>query len=155
MSPNNNPHLKCLRSLFIHTSPSTLPPSHSSTINDIGNIGSSGGGGGPSRASLIDTSQRRFRASAGSGSGAFMSATSTLTRAFRKSSASLTRRSATEKVPSALSLEQTQPAPHIRGRLDAAVPSSSSGSGGKLKRPVISGPTMISNPVLSKSVCII
>ena len=82
----------------------------------------------------------------GGGGGVFGNATSTLTRAFRKSSASLTRRpaqaAASVKAPSALSLEQppSRQMPLIKARLEA--------NGGKLKRPVISGPVMISNPTL-------
>ncbi|KAM7542152.1 hypothetical protein Aperf_G00000016895 [Anoplocephala perfoliata] len=79
---------------------------------------------------------------------AFVNASSTLTRAFRKSSNSLSRRPpATDKAPSALSLEHpsshqisTGQMPLIRGRLEAG--------GGKYRRPVISGPVMISNPTL-------
>uniref|UniRef100_A0A5K3EHV7 non-specific protein-tyrosine kinase n=1 Tax=Mesocestoides corti TaxID=53468 RepID=A0A5K3EHV7_MESCO len=89
------------------------------------------------RASLVDTSSRHFRGIGGSSSSR-AGTTSTLARAFRKSSASLTRRSAAQKAPSALSLEQPQ-APLIKGRLEPS---------GKLKRPIISGPVMISNPVL-------
>lgn len=76
-----------------------------------------------------------------------MNATSTLTRAFRKSSASLSRRP--DKAPSALSLEQSSSTnnqmPHIKGRLEG-------GAGGKSKRPIISGPVMISNPTLGKEI---
>ena len=83
--------------------------------------------------------------SSGGGGSVFGNATSTLTRAFRKSSASLTRRpaqAASAKAPSALSLQQPpcHQMPPIKGRLDT--------NGGKLKRPVISGPVMISNPTL-------
>ncbi|VUZ44799.1 unnamed protein product [Hymenolepis diminuta] len=79
----------------------------------------------------------------------FMNATSTLTRAFRKSSASLSRRP--DKAPSALSLEQssstTNQMPPIKGRLEG-------GAGGKSKRPIISGPVMISNPTLVTGVSV-
>ncbi|KAH9280050.1 Ack-related non-receptor tyrosine kinase [Echinococcus granulosus] len=106
-----------------------------------------------SRTSLIDNSPlRRDRVGeiggfggGGGGGGVFVNATNTLTRAFRKSSASLTRRpmqAASEKAPSALSLEQPphqHQIPPIKARLDAT---------GKLKRPAISGPMMISNPTL-------
>lgn len=115
-----------------------------------------------SHSTLIDTA-RRGRVGSGSlnsngssnnggGSSAsgsvFVNATSTLTRAFRKSSTSLSRRPpTTDKAPSALSLEHpssrklsTNQMPLIRGRLEAG--------GGKYRRPVISGPVMISNPTL-------
>ncbi|KAM3186288.1 hypothetical protein ACTXT7_004605 [Hymenolepis weldensis] len=79
----------------------------------------------------------------------FMNATSTLTRAFRKSSASLSRRP--DKAPSALSLEQSSSTnnqmPPIKGRLEG-------GAGGKSKRPIISGPVMISNPTLVTGVSV-
>ncbi|VDO12125.1 unnamed protein product [Rodentolepis nana] len=71
----------------------------------------------------------------------FMNATSTLTRAFRKSSASLSRRPG--KASSAFSLEQSSSTdnqmPLIKGPLEG-------GTRGKSKRPVISGPVIISNP---------
>ncbi|KAL5970610.1 Activated Cdc42 kinase-like [Taenia solium] len=106
--------------------------------------------GRSSRTSLVDNSPLRWGrvgevGEVGGGSGVFVNATNTLTRAFRKSSASLTRRptqAASGKAPSALSLEQPlhqHQVPPIKARLDAA---------GKLKRPAISGPVMISNPTL-------
>ncbi|VDM30884.1 unnamed protein product [Hydatigera taeniaeformis] len=110
--------------------------------------GSTDGVGRTSRTSLVDNSPLR-RGKAGDidevsgGNGVFANATHTLTRAFRKSSASLTRRSAqaaSEKAPSALSLEQPlhqRQMPPLKARLDAT---------GKLKRPAISGPVMINNP---------
>lgn len=110
--------------------------------------------GRSSRTSLVDNSPlRRGRVGdvgevgGGGSGGVFVNATNTLTRAFRKSSASLTRRPAqvaSGKAPSALSLEQPlhqHQIPSIKARLDAA---------GKLKRPAISGPVMISNPTLGE-----